>query len=144
MQIANFVGGVRGRCDVCRSSDSALRVRAAGASIFSMFHERLQVDLSFLRDLLALHDMDVFSRYALLLPARSRNPRGVWDAFRGAPEKCGNPREVWDWRVRPIGVFPLRATFVRSGESNSNFEVVVRFPGPLSVAMVLRDDFLLV
>ena len=46
-----------------------------------MFNERVQMDLLFLDDLIALHIMDVFSKYSILTRVRSKNPQEVWDAF---------------------------------------------------------------
>ena len=47
----------------------------------SAFNEKLQIDLLFLDDLVALHVMDMFSKYSLLIPVRSKNPQEVWGAF---------------------------------------------------------------
>ena len=39
-------------------------------------------DLLFLDNLVVLHVIDLFSRYSLLAPVRTRNPGEVWDTFR--------------------------------------------------------------
>ena len=39
------------------------------------------MDLLFLDDLIALHIMDVFSKYSILTRVRSKNPQEVWGAF---------------------------------------------------------------
>ena len=46
-----------------------------------MFNERLQMDLLFWDDIIALRNMDVFSKYSNLARARSKNPQEVWGAF---------------------------------------------------------------
>ena len=64
---------VRG-CEICRAFDVAPAIPVAGTSAASSFNERVQVDLLFLGDLIALHVLDLFSRYSLLAPVRAENP----------------------------------------------------------------------
>ena len=73
-QQSDSVGGY------CRAFDVAPAIPASGASSASSFKE-VQVDLPFLGDIIALHVLDLFSRYFLLVPIRSKNPEGVWDTF---------------------------------------------------------------
>ena len=44
-----------------------------------MFNEKLQLDLPFLDDIIALHVTDVFPMNSSLTPVRYKKPRGVWD-----------------------------------------------------------------
>ena len=69
--------GVLGNCEVCRAFDKAPHLPVAGASSVSCFNERAQVDLLFLDDIIAVHAMDVFSKYPLLRPVKSKNPQEV-------------------------------------------------------------------
>ena len=46
-----------------------------------MFNERLQMDLLFFGDVIALRIMEVFSKYSVLTRVRPKNPQEVWDAF---------------------------------------------------------------
>ena len=61
--------------------DKAPHVPFAGASTVSMFDGKLRVDLPFFDDTIALHATDFSSKYPLLIPAMSKNPQGVSDAF---------------------------------------------------------------
>ena len=79
--LIQYVDEVVRNCDVCKAFDSAPAIPVAGTSSVSAFNEKLQVDLLFLDDLIVLHVLDLFSRYSLLVPARSENPEEVWDAF---------------------------------------------------------------
>ena len=75
----------------------------AGATAVSMFNEKAQAGLLFLDDLIALHAMDMYPKYSMLLPVPSANPRDVWDAFRGGrlgtsgPPKCLQKDERGEW-----------------------------------------------
>ena len=69
------------QCEVCRAFDKAPHLPIAGTSMVAAFNEKLQVDLLFLDDLIVLHIMDVFSKYSVLTPVRSKNPLEVWGAF---------------------------------------------------------------
>ena len=53
----------------------------AGTSTVSVFNEKMQVDLLFTGDIIALHVVGVSPKYLSLTPARSKNPQEVWDAF---------------------------------------------------------------
>ena len=79
--LVNFVDETLEHCDVCRAFDKALYVPIAGTSMASEFNEKLQVDLLFLDDNIALLAIDAFSKYPLLLPAKSKNPQEVWGVF---------------------------------------------------------------
>ena len=46
-----------------------------------MVNERLQIDLFFLDDIIALRRMDVFSKNSLLSPVRCENTQEAWGAF---------------------------------------------------------------
>ena len=68
-------------CEIRRAFDAAPAIPVAGTSKVSSFNEKVQVDLLFLGDLIALHVLDVFPRYSLLVPVRPKNPEEVWDTF---------------------------------------------------------------
>ena len=70
------VDEVTENCEVCRASDRALHVPINGTSTAGMLNTKLQVDLPFLDDLIALSVMDLIPKY-LLVPARSKNTKGV-------------------------------------------------------------------
>ena len=84
MQLANYLGDVLEQRDLRRSFDAAPRAPVRGTSTVSMFDEKLQADLLCLGDLIALRVMGVFSKYSLLIPARSKGPQEVRDSFYGA------------------------------------------------------------
>ena len=75
--LVNFADGALEHCDACKAFEKAPHAPIAGTLRVSMFNEKVQVDLPFLGDLIALHAMDTFSRYSLLLPVQSKNPRGT-------------------------------------------------------------------
>ena len=81
MHLVRFADEVAEQCEVCRAFDKAPRIPIAGTSTASAFNEKLQIDLLFLGDIIALRIMDMFSKYSLLIPARSKNPQEVRDAF---------------------------------------------------------------
>ena len=66
---------------VFRSSGRCLRWGAAtsarGASTVAMFNEKLQLDLLFLDDIIALRATAVFPENSLLITARPKNPQEV-------------------------------------------------------------------
>ena len=76
-----LAGDVVRECDICRAPDVAPAIPVVGTSPVSSFNERVQVDISFLGDLITLRVLDLFSRYPLLVPARSKNPDEVWGTF---------------------------------------------------------------
>ena len=69
------------QCEVCQAFDKAPRSPAAGTSITATSNEKLPADLLFLRDIIALHVMDVFAKYSPLIPFRTTYSQEVWDAF---------------------------------------------------------------
>ena len=72
--MVNFADDVADHSDVCQAFGKAPHVPTAGAAAVSMFNGEVQVVLPFLADLIALHAMDVFPKYSLLLPVQSENP----------------------------------------------------------------------
>ena len=68
-----------------------------------MFNEKAQAGLLFLDDLIALHSVDMFSEYTLLLPFQSKNPKEVRDVICGGwlgalgPPKCHLMDEGNEW-----------------------------------------------
>ena len=67
-RLVAHVDGVLGNCEVCRAFDKAPHLPVAGTSSVSCFNERIQVDLLFSGDIIAVHAMDAFSKYSLLHP----------------------------------------------------------------------------
>ena len=73
----------------------------AGASAVAMLNGKLQADLLFLGDIIALHATDVFSKYPLIVPFRMKNPQKVRDAFCilwigvSGPPMCIRMDELW-------------------------------------------------
>ena len=74
-----------------RAFDVAPSTPVSGAS----FSEKAQVDLPLPDDIIALRDLDLFPRYSLFVPVRSKNPDEVWDASRTSwIAVFGNPRSI--------------------------------------------------
>ena len=84
MHLLTCVDEELARREIRQALGKAPRDPVAGASTVTMLNEKLQVDLLFLDDIIALRNMDVFSKYSLLNPARTKSSQGVWDAFRGS------------------------------------------------------------
>ena len=81
LHLATYADDVLENCDVCGAFDMAPRVPIAGASAVSTFNEKLQGGLLFLSALIALHAVDMFPKYSLLLPAHSKDPQEVWGGW---------------------------------------------------------------
>ena len=79
MNVATTADEVLGQCKVRRAFDKAPHAPIAGTPTASVSNEKLQADLLFPGDLIALRAMDVFSKYSLLIPVRSEGPPEVWD-----------------------------------------------------------------
>merc|ERR1711951_45024 len=75
--LVQYVDEVVRNCEVCRAFDMAPSIPIAGASTVSAFNEKLQVDLLFLGEHIVLHVLEIFPRYSLMVPARSKNPEEV-------------------------------------------------------------------
>ena len=60
------------QCDVCKAFGKAPHPPVSGTSSVSMFNPRLQMDLLFLDDTVALHIMSVFSSYSTLTRVLTR------------------------------------------------------------------------
>ena len=92
--LVHHVDEVVAQCDTCEAFDKAPHIPISGTSTVSMFNERLQMDLLFLDDIVALHIKDVFPKYSILTRVRPKNPQEVWDAFVSSwvgvfgPPKC--------------------------------------------------------
>ena len=61
-------------CEICRAFDVAPAIPVAGTLSASSFNEKVQAGLLFPDDLIALNVLDLFSRYSLLVPVRSKDP----------------------------------------------------------------------
>ena len=70
-----------GKGDVCAAFDKAPRLPAGGASLVLAFNPKGEADLLFPDNLVTFHDIDLFSRYSMLLSAYLGNPLEVWGAF---------------------------------------------------------------
>ena len=67
--------------EVCRASDKAPRVPAAGNPTVAMFNGKLQAHLPLAGDIIAAHVMDVFSKYSLMISVCTKNAQEVRDAY---------------------------------------------------------------
>ena len=65
-------GDVQRECEVCQAFEKALRLSVTGTSGVSPFNGKIQMDLPFLDDVIALHAMDMSSRSPPLLSWRAR------------------------------------------------------------------------
>ena len=74
-----------GHCNVGRAFDRAPRVPITETSTVSMFTEKVQVDLLFLGDVVALRVFGVFSKYSLSLQRTPRIPK----KYGALPRMCG-------------------------------------------------------
>ena len=85
MHLVNYLDEVAVQRDVCRSLDNAPRVRIARFSSVSAFGEKLQVDLSFSDDLIAVRAMNVPPIIPCLCPFVRRTPEmcGMFFEVRG-------------------------------------------------------------
>ena len=72
---------VLAQCEVCQAVDKAPHAPAAGTSTAATFDEKLEADLLFPDDIIALHGTDVIPKYSLSIPARTQNPQEVRGAF---------------------------------------------------------------
>ena len=81
MHLVAGVDEVLERCEIYRAFDEAPGDPVAATPTVAMSDETLQVDLSFLDDIIAAHVTDVFSKHSLLLLVCTKNPREVSDAL---------------------------------------------------------------
>ena len=97
MRLLTCADEVLGQCEVCQAFDTALHAPIAGPSTVAMSNEkllfstvamsprlpcpRLQADLLFSDDIIALRKVDVPPRCARRIPVRAENPREDWGAF---------------------------------------------------------------
>ena len=77
------VGEVLRQREVRRAFDTASHLTIAGTSSASPFIEKLQEKLLFLGDAIAPHAMDLYPKYTLSAPIRSKNLLVVRGAFYG-------------------------------------------------------------
>ena len=103
--LIQHVDEVASQRDTCKAFERAPRIPISGTSTVSMFNERLQMDLLFLEDIVALHFMDVSSKYSIPTRVRPKNPRTVWDAFLSSrvgvfgTAKCLHSDEGGEWEM---------------------------------------------
>ena len=74
MHLLTCVDEVLGHCAVRRAFEKAPHVSIAGSSSVATSNEKLRTDLLFLDDILALRTMNIFSKYSLRKPERSKTP----------------------------------------------------------------------
>ena len=72
-----LVADVAREREICRAFYVAPAIPVACTPSASSSNEKVQVDLLFLGDLVALSVLDIFSRYSPLVPARPKNPEEV-------------------------------------------------------------------
>ena len=80
--LLSFVDVVLQQRGVCCASDKAHPPPTAGTSQASAMSRKLQADLRFSGDSIALHVADVSYKYSFLIPVRSGHPLQVWGALR--------------------------------------------------------------
>ena len=80
--LVNYVDEVSGHCEVRLAFDKAPHVPIVGTSTASMLHEKVQVNVPFSDDVIALRAVDMYFENSLLLLAQSANPQEVRDSFR--------------------------------------------------------------
>ena len=61
-------------CKIRRATNKAPHVPIAGTAARSIFHEKVQVGLLFLDDIIELRAMEIFPENSLLPPVHSKNP----------------------------------------------------------------------
>ena len=81
MLLSKCLDEVLEHCEECGAVEKVPHEPVAGTSAVSMFRGKLQVDLSFLGDPVALRATDVFPKNSILIPERSKNPQERRDAF---------------------------------------------------------------
>ena len=75
------VDGVLAQREVRQAFGKAPQIPVAEASTAAAFNKKLQVDVLPWGDVIASHVMDVFPKYSLLIPSRTKIPREVWGDF---------------------------------------------------------------
>ena len=81
LHLSHHVGEELEDCDLRQAVDRAPHVPTDGTSLAFMFNEKLRFGPLFLGCIIALHVMDVSSKFSSPPPARSRNPQEVWGVF---------------------------------------------------------------
>ena len=76
------VGDFVRACEICRAFDVAPAIPVSGTSPASSFNGMAQVDLLLMGDIVALHVLDLFARYSLRAPVRSKKSEEVWGSLR--------------------------------------------------------------
>ena len=95
MHLLTYADEVSEQCEVRLPLAKAPHVPIANTSTASRFAEKLRADLLFPDDLTALRALDVFPKYSLLMPVRSKDPREVWGALRNSRiGVCGQPQSI--------------------------------------------------
>ena len=82
MHLPTCVDEVLKQREVCQAFGKAPHAPVAGIPTVNVFNEKLQADLLFLVDIIALRIMNVFSKYSLLIPVRTKSPQEVREASR--------------------------------------------------------------
>ena len=74
VNLAPYVDEVLEQREIRRAFDQSPHIPIAATSTESMSRGELEADLLILGDAIALRAVDVFSKYSLLIPGRSKNP----------------------------------------------------------------------
>ena len=141
MHLRTCVDEVSEQRDICRAVDMAPHVPIAGAAAVSTFYEKLQADLLFPDDLFASNAIVAFPSFPFSFPLGRRIARkcGAPFVIRG-PGCLLRPRSS---RWMKVGNRRMESgrNCGRREELNHCFKGLARFPGFLSVAVVLREEF---
>ena len=143
MHLVNYADEVLEHYGVCRAVAQAPRVPIVGASMASMFNERLLEHLPVLGDIAALHATDTYSKYSISIPVRSGNPQEVWDAF------CGGSIGVFEQpngiRMDVAGEWKneTRADLCSGRRIKLRFRARARGARFLDVGMAFRAEFII-
>ena len=142
LHLLHHVDELLEHCEVCRAFDRPHRVPVTGASTVSTFDGKLQVDLLFLGDIIALHVMDVVPKYSTLALERSENPQEVRMSPRARGFVFLDCRSGFKRMKGVNGTMRFGQIIVRSVGLSSSLRERARAPGLLNVGMVLHEEFM--
>ena len=127
--------------DACRAFAKAPRIPISGTLSVSMPNGRLQMDLIFSDDIIALHIMDVFSKYSILARARSEYPQEAWDASLPSWRGSLAPPKVCIWTKGASGRTISGEICAWNAVSHWYFSVRAPIRGSRGDVMVLPGAF---
>ena len=117
------------RCEVCQAFEKAPRAPVAETSTVATFNEKLQADLLFLDDIIALRVMGVFSEYSLLIPVRTKSPGKFGMPFAAHGLEFSAHLAASRWMRAGNGRMKYGQSCVQNGEPNCLFKGSARTPG---------------